>query len=110
MECSSSIAQSRLTLFHPLDCSPPGFSVHGIFQARILSGLPFSTAGDLPSLLAQLVENLPATEETQVRFLGEEDPLEKEIATDSSILAWEIPWREKSGGQQYMRSQELDTT
>ena len=43
------------------------------------------------SLVAQLVENLPAVQETQVRFLVWEDPLEKEIASHSSVLAWEIP-------------------
>ena len=45
-----------------------------------------------------MVKNPPATQETQLRFLGWEDPLEKEIATYPSILAWEIPWTEKSGG------------
>ena len=44
------------------------------------------------SLLAQSVKNLPARQETQVRFLGREDPLEKAMATDSSTLAWKIPW------------------
>ena len=43
------------------------------------------------SLVAQLVENLPAVQETQVRFLGWEDPLEKKMATHSSILPWRIP-------------------
>ena len=43
------------------------------------------------SLIAQLVNNPPATQETSVQFLGWEDPLEKEMATHSSILAWEIP-------------------
>ena len=43
------------------------------------------------SLVAQLVKNLPAMQETQVRSLGQEDSLEKEMATHSSILAWEIP-------------------
>ena len=43
------------------------------------------------SLVAQMVKNLPATQETWVQSLGEEDPLEKEIVTHSSILAWEIP-------------------
>ena len=43
------------------------------------------------SLIAQLVKNPPATQETLVRFLGQEDPLEKEIATHSGILAWRIP-------------------
>ena len=50
------------------------------------------------SLIAQLVKNLPAMQETQVRFLGQEDPLEKEMATHSSILAWRIPWTEEPGG------------
>ena len=44
------------------------------------------------SLVAQLVKNLPAMQETQVQSLGPEDPLEKEMATHSSILDWEIPW------------------
>ena len=50
------------------------------------------------------------TQETQVRFLGWEDPLEKEMATHSSILAWEIPWIEEPGGLQAMGLQEWDTT
>ena len=49
-------------------------------------------------------------EETQVGSLGWEDPLEKEMATQSSSLAWEIPWIEEPGGLQYIGSQELDTT
>ena len=53
-------------------------------------------------LLAQLVKNLPAKQETWVRSLGQEDPLEKEMATHSSILAWEIPWTEEPGGLQSM--------
>ena len=55
------------------------------------------------SLLAQLVKNLPAMQDTQVRFLGEEDPLKKEMATHSSILAWRIPWTEDPGRLQSMR-------
>jgi len=49
------------------------------------------------SLIAQLVKNLPAMQETQVQFLDKEDALEKEMATHSSILAWRIPWTEESG-------------
>ena len=49
------------------------------------------------SLLAQLVKNLPAMQKTGVQFLGWGDPLEKEMATHSSILAWRIPWTEKPG-------------
>ena len=47
-----------------------------------------------------MVENLPAMQETRVQFLGQEDPLEKGMATQSSILAWEIPWTEEPGGLQ----------
>ena len=48
--------------------------------------------------MAQSVKNLPAVQETQVRSLDQEDPLEKEMATHSSILAWKIPWTEEPGG------------
>ena len=50
------------------------------------------------SLVAQMVKRLPATRETWVQSLGQEDPLEKEIATHSSTLAWKIPWTEEPGG------------
>ena len=55
--------------------------------------------------MAQRVKRLPATQETWVRSLGREDPLEKEMATHSSILAWRIPWTEEPGGLQSMGSQ-----
>ena len=58
------------------------------------------------SLVAQLVKNLPAMQETWVRFLSQEDPLGKEMATHSSILAWKIPWTEEHGGLQSMGSQD----
>ena len=55
--------------------------------------------GDQASLVAQMVKNpLLAMQETQVRSLNQEDPLEKEISTNSNILAWKIPWAEKLGG------------
>ena len=54
------------------------------------------------SLVAQMVKHLPAMQETWVRSLGWEDPLEKEMATHASILAWEIPWTEVPGGLQSM--------
>ena len=50
------------------------------------------------SLVAQMVKNLPAMRETQVQFLGWEDPLEKGMATHSSVLTWRIPWTEEPGG------------
>ena len=54
--------------------------------------------------MAQSVKNPPAMWETQVRSLGREDPLEKEMATHSSILAWRVPWTEEPGGLQSMGS------
>ena len=59
------------------------------------------------SLEGQTIKNLPAIWETQVRSLGREDPLEKEMATHSSILAWEISWTEKPGRLQFMGSQRV---
>ena len=60
----------------------------------------------MASLVAQLVKNLPAMQETWVRFLGQEDPLEKEMVTHSSTLAW----TEEPGRLQSMGLQELDMT
>ena len=57
--------------------------------------------------MAQKVKNLPAVWETWVQSLGQEDPLEKERATHSSILAWEIPWTEEPGELQSMGSQRV---
>ena len=59
------------------------------------------------SLVAQMVKNPPAIQETRVQSLGREDPLEEEMATHSSILAWELPWTEESGGLQSMGSQRI---
>ena len=52
--------------------------------------------------MAQKVKHLPAVQETHVQFLSQEDPVEKEMATHSSILAWKIPWTEEPGGLQSM--------
>ena len=62
---------------------------------------------ELASLVAQLVKNLPAMQETQVQALGREDPLEKELATHSSIPAWLISWTEEPGGLWSMGSQRV---
>ena len=59
------------------------------------------------SLVAQMVKRLPAMRKTGVRSLGREDPLEKEMATHSSTLAWKIPWTEEHGGLQSMRLQRV---
>ena len=67
-----------------------------------LEGFPGGTSNKEPayqcrraSLVAQLVKNVPAPQETQVQSLAQEDPLEKEMEIHSSILAWRIPWTEK---------------
>ena len=62
---------------------------------------------DRISLLAQMVKHLLTMWETRVRSLGQEDPLEKEMATHSSTLAWRIPWREEPDRLQSMRSQRV---
>ena len=54
-----------------------------------------------------MVKNLPAVQENRVRSLGQEDPLKKEMATHSCILAWKIPWTEEPGGLQSMGSQRI---
>ena len=55
-----------------------------------------SVFSDFPG--GSVVKNLPVMQETQFQSLGQEDPLEKEMATHSSILAWKIPWKEEAGG------------
>ena len=65
----------------------------------------FITTG--ASLVAQTVKNLPAVQETQVQSLGQEYPLEKGMATRSSVLARKIPWTEEPGSLQYMRLQRV---
>ena len=101
-----------------MDCSPPGSSVHGIFQARIQEGVVISFSTDLPgsgstscafnccispglylSLKGlgtgfpggSVVKNPPVMQDTWIQSLDQEDPLEEETANHSSILAWEIP-------------------
>ena len=59
------------------------------------------------SLISKSVKNLPAMQETEVQFLGREDPLEKEMAIHSSTLAWKIPWTEECGRLQSMGLQRV---
>ena len=79
---------------------------HGVIKSRIRLGLIRIRA----LLIAPSVKNLPAMQETQVQFLGQEDPLEKEMATQSSILAFRISWTEEPGRLQSMGSHESDMT
>ena len=78
------VAQSCPTLCDPMDCS----LLMGFYGGSV-------------------VKNPPAMQEMPIQSLGWEDPLEKEMATHSSILAWEIPWTEKTGGLQSMGSQKV---
>ena len=143
----SKVAQSCPSLCDPMDCSLPGSSVHGIFQARVLEwvAISFSRESSQPrdwtrvshiagrrfivwatredllyksfliccSGLARYLSGkrvcLPVQEpqEMWVWPLGQEDPLEKETATNSSILAWRIPWTEDPGGLQSLGSQRV---
>ena len=94
VKSESEVAQSCPTPSDRMDCSLPGSSIHGIFQARVLEwgAIAFSS--------------LPV-QETQIPSLGWEDPLEKEMATHSSILAWEVSWTEEQagGGEGLQKSQ-----
>ena len=91
-----------------MDCSAPGSSVHGIFQARVLE---WAAIAYIPliraSLVTQRLKHLPAMWKVWIQSLGREDPLEKEMATHSSILAWRIPWMEEPSGLQSMGSQRV---
>ena len=70
-------------------------------------GIGYSLQYSWASLVTQIVKNLPAMQDTWVQYLGWEDPLEKEMASCSSILAWKIPWSEEPGGLQSMGSQRV---
>ena len=81
---------------------------YGIFLTVVIWWEVYYPIG--ASLVAQKVKNLPAMQENWVRSLGNEDPLEKGMATHSSVLVWRILWTEEPGGLQSTGSQELDTT
>ena len=74
------------------------------------SGSQVSLEGHLCRLAGSVVKNPPAKQEMQIRSLGQEDPLEKEMATHSGILAWEIPWTGDLVGYSRWSYKELDTT
>ena len=72
--------------------------------------LELSLEGRKAFLVVWMVKSLPAVWETQVRSLGQEDPLQMAMVTHSSTLAWKIPWTEEPGRLQSMGSQRTDTT
>ena len=85
-------------------CSVKNYSLLALLALAWLSA-PLRT-----SVVAQTVNSLSATWETRVQVLGQEDPLEKGMATHSCILAWRIPWTEEPGGLQFHRVAETDRT
>ena len=98
--CQSPHLQGDVWIYTPASlraivCAVP--SAHCATPGSVWTPLPLPPT-PRASLVAQLVKNLPARQETQVRLLGQEDPLEKEMTTHFSILAWEIPWTEEPGG------------
>ena len=78
----------------------------GTFVGKVIFIL-FNMLSRLASLVAQREKRLPVVQETWVRSLGQEDPLEKEMATHSSTLAWKIPWTERPGRLQSMGLQRV---
>ena len=87
--------------------SPCEYSVTGQFFLGCLPGLGVLGGFSRASLVAQRLKRLPPMWETRVRSLGWEDPLEKEMATHSSIVAWRIPWSEEPDGLQSTGSQRV---
>ena len=79
-------------------------TVHGVAKSRTRLSDFTSLSLSRTSLVAQTAKRLPTMQETQVRSLGQEDPLEKEMATHSSTLAWKIQWKEEPGRLQSMGS------
>ena len=81
-----------------IHCKPDQSCSHALLCTMLASQEKIKLEGFF--LRAQRLKHLPAMGETWVQSLGREDPLEKEMATHSSILAWRIPWTEKPGGLQ----------
>ena len=139
VKSESEVAESCLTLSDPMDCSLPGSSVHGIFQAGVRwcytarisvcvsrgflfcfdkfeAGKTYEwrlvpETGKACEFLVKYplttVKNLPAMQETWVRSLGRENPLEKRMAIHFSSLAWRIPGTEEPGRLQSMGSERI---
>ena len=122
VKSESEVAQACPTLSNPMDYSPPGSSIHGIFQARVLEwgAIAFShRLGFIKYLVIFFLHSLTtetcvtmllkaySRQETRVWPMGQEDSMETGIATHFSILAWRIPWTEEPGGLQSMGSQRV---
>ena len=90
---------------------PPLTKIFSYSLQQTINGLPWQLSGNKSTcLVAQLVKNLPAIQETCVPFLGWEDPPGKEMATHSHMLAWRIPWTEEPSRLQSLGSQRVRQT
>ena len=87
--------------------TPKGRKIHQIITSRPRHNGVWCILPCVASLVAQMVKNLPAMQNTWIRSLGREDTSEKGMATHSSILGWRIPWTEEPGGLQSMGSQRV---
>ena len=83
------------------------FKISGVNKSNPLVYLERGTSTWGPSLVAQMIKNPPAMQETRVQSLGRDDPLGKGMATHSRILAWRILWTEEPGGLQSKESQRV---
>ena len=119
--CASSVTSVLSNSFNPVDCNPQGSSDHGDSPGKntgvgchvLLRGifLTWWSKSHLPVSPPLQVDSLPTQPCGKLGSIpGSEDPLEKEMATHSSILAWKIPWTGEPGRLQSLGSQELDTT
>ena len=105
---TSTLAASMVGAMFTLQL-PSGNMPSGPVSFRKVNFIPLLWGGrdNCTSLVAQTVKNLPAMPETSVQSLGWKEPLKEEMATHSSILAWEIPWTEEPGGLQSMGLQRV---
>ena len=113
VKSESEVAKPCPTLSDPTDCSPPGSSAHGIFQARLLEwgAITFySCFIARASLITQLVRNLPAMQETWLRSLGREDPQRREWQPTPVFLPGEFHGQKSLMGYSPWLAKESDTT
>ena len=101
VKSESGVAQLCPTLPNPMDCSPPGSSVHGVFQARVL---------EWGAIVFWVTKSRTQLSDFQFHFLEKEMAAPKAMAPHSSTVAWKIPWTEEPGRLQSMGSLESDTT
>ena len=107
MKVKSQSEVSCPTLSNPMDCRLPDSSVHPHTLNNNNKSLLTKYQNFAVSMVAQKLKRLPGIQETRVQSLCQQDPLEKEMATHSSTLAWRIPWREEPSSLQSMGSQRV---